>query len=73
MGQLASEELWSVISGGVEAATKAGIPCGTLVGTPDRAAELLDGGFTFVACSSDLNLLVRSADAQLAEIRNALK
>ena len=42
-------------------------------GTTTKAIELFKAGFGFVACSSDLNILVRSADAQLAEIRGALK
>ncbi len=73
LGQLANEDLWSAIAKGAEAARRAGKPSGTLVGHHDKAIELFKAGFGFVACSSDLNLLVRSADAQLAEIRSALK
>ena len=73
LGQLANEDLWSAIAQGAEAARRAGKPSGTLVGHHEKAIELFKAGFGFVACSSDLNLLVRSADAQLAEIRGALK
>ena len=72
LGQLASEELWAMIAKGVEAGRAAGVPAGTLVGTPQKALEVLDGGMTYVACSSDLNLLVGAADAQLAAIRSEL-
>ncbi len=72
MGQLASDELWQVIGTGVAAAVQAGKPCGTLVGSPDKAAELFGAGFTFVACSSDLNVMVAAADANLATIRGRL-
>ena len=73
LGQVASEDLWSAIAQGAEAARQAGKPVGTLVGHHDKAVELLRDGFSFVACGSDLNLLVRSADAQLASIREALE
>ena len=72
MGQLASEELWATIARGVEAGTAAGVPAGTLVGTAQKALEVLDGGMTYVACGSDLNLMVGAADAQLAAIRSGL-
>ncbi len=72
LGQLTSKELWSAIAGGVAAATAAGKPAGTLVGNPQKAVELLNAGCTYVACGSDLNLLVGSADAQLAAIRAEL-
>ena len=73
LGQLANDDLWSAIAQGADAARRAGKPSGTLVGHHDKAIGLFKDGFGFVACSSDLNLLVRSADAQLAEIRGALE
>ena len=73
LGQVANDDLWSAIAQGAEAARRASKPSGTLVGHHDKAIELLKAGFGYVACSSDLNLLVRSADAQLAEIRGALE
>ena len=70
LGQLASEELWAAIASGVEAGRAAGVPAGTLVGTAQKALEVLGGGMAYVACGSDLNLMVGAADAQLAEIRS---
>ena len=72
LGQMGSEVLWNAIAEGADDARDAGKPVGTLVGDAEKAAELLHAGFSFVACSSDLNLLVKSADAQLEAIRAAL-
>ncbi len=72
LGQVASEDLWSAIVEGADAAISAGKPVGTLVGDAQRAIELLRARFTFVACSSDLNLMVNSADANLKAIRSEL-
>ncbi len=72
LGQIASQELWARISEGARTARKAGAPAGTLVGDPGKALELLGADFAFVACSSDVNLMVKSADAQLAAIREGL-
>lgn len=69
LGQVGSDELWSTIAEGAAAARAAGKPVGTLVGDAGKAVELFGAGFAFVACSSDLNLLVKSADAQLKTIR----
>ena len=69
IGELTSQELWSAIAGGAEAATAAGKPAGTLVGNAQKALEVLGNGMTYVACSSDLNLMVGAADAQLKAIR----
>lgn len=72
LGQVASEDLWSAIAEGADAAINAGKPVGTLVGDAQRAIELLQAKFSFVACSSDLNLMVNSADANLNAIRSEL-
>ena len=69
MAQIQSEELWSTIARGVELATAAGKPAGTLVGNAQKAVSLLNDGFTYVACSSDVNLMVAAADTQLVKIR----
>jgi 4-hydroxy-2-oxoheptanedioate aldolase len=34
------------------------------------AAELLDDGFTFVACGTDASLLARGSDALLASVKS---
>ncbi len=49
-----------------------GVPVGTLVFDPKFAAELLNEGFSFVACGSDLALLSKGADALLADVKGKL-
>lgn len=72
LGQAAHEDVWAAIAEGANAARAAGKPVGTLVGDAGKATQLIRDGFSFVACGSDLNLLARSADAQLKLIRDAL-
>ncbi len=72
LGQIGHDDLWAAIAGGVAAAASVGVPSGTLVGDAAAAGKRFREGFSFVACSSDLNLLVRAADAQLANIRKEL-
>ena len=45
---------------------------GTLVTDPDFAAELLNEGFTFVACGTDVGLLAKGADALRAQVRDKI-
>ena len=73
LGDVASPELWSAIAEGAAASRAAGKPVGTLVGDAQKAAGLLNGDFTFVACGSDLNLMVKAADTQLDAIRDRIK
>jgi len=50
-----------------------GMPVGTLVSDPAFAAELLNEGFSFVACGSDAGLLAKGADNLLGQVKSALK
>ena len=72
LGQLDNPELWAAILEGVAAAESEGKPSGTLVANPDKAIELFDKGFTFVACGTDTNLLARGADALFDKVRSAI-
>jgi 4-hydroxy-2-oxoheptanedioate aldolase len=36
---------------------------------PDKAQQLLDDGFTFVACGIDVGILARGADALVAKLK----
>ncbi len=72
IGQLDNPDLWAAILEGVAGAEREGKPSGTLVGNPDKAIELFNQGFTFVACGSDANLLARSADALLDKVKSAI-
>ena len=49
-----------------------GVRVGTLVSDAGFAAQLLNEGFTFVACGSDAGLLARGADNLLASVKLAL-
>ena len=72
IGQLNNDDLWTAIMKGVEDAENAGKPCGTLVGNGDKATELLNAGFTFVACGTDTSLLARSADGLLESVKQGI-
>jgi 4-hydroxy-2-oxoheptanedioate aldolase len=49
-----------------------GIPVGTLVADADFAARLFKEGFSFVACGSDLGLLINGADNLLASVKEKM-
>ena len=49
-----------------------GVPVGTLVSDPAFAAELLNDGFSFVACGSDAGLLAKGADTLLSAVRDKI-
>ena len=46
-----------------------GVPVGTLVAEAGFAAQLLNEGFTFVACGADTGLLSSGADNLLAIVK----
>ena len=49
------------------------MPVGTLVLDPDFAAALLNEGFSFVACGSDVSLLTKASDGLLAHVKGGLQ
>lgn len=65
-------EVWDLIRPAARALIDRGMPVGTLVSEADFAAELLNDGFSFVACGSDAGLLARGADALLASVRGKM-
>ncbi len=73
LGQPNDAEVWDVIGQAADKVRAMGKPVGTLVGTAEKAVTLLNEGFAFVACGSDLGLLARGADALLAQVRQGLK
>ena len=62
-------EVWDLIRPAARALIAKGVPVGTLVLDPQFAAQLLNEGFTFVACGMDTVLLSRASDALLAQVR----
>jgi len=72
LGKPMSAEVWDLILPIAETLSKSGVPCGTLVLDAAKAAELLNGSFTFVACGLDSALLAKSVDQQLADVKSGL-
>ncbi|MGQ7845078.1 HpcH/HpaI aldolase family protein [Granulosicoccus sp. 3-233] len=72
-GQPMDPAVWELIKPAAKKLIARGLPVGTLVLDPDFATELLNEGFTFVACGSDTALLARSADALLAHVRGTAR
>lgn len=69
LGQPLHPDVWVEIRKAAKALMDHGVPVGTLVMDPTFARELLDEGFTFVACGTDVGLLTKSVDAALARVR----
>ena len=72
LGQPLCDETWEVIMPAAKALMEKGIPVGTLVADPDFAARLFEEGFSFVACGSDLGLVVNGADKLLASVKEKM-
>lgn len=70
-GQLTHPEVLALTAQAVARAKALGMPIGTVGGTPEVVARYRAMGFDFVAIASDLGLLMRSAQAALATLRNA--
>ncbi|WP_108882372.1 aldolase/citrate lyase family protein [Anderseniella sp. Alg231-50] len=73
VGKPMDAEVWAIIRPAARKLIAMGIPVGTLVLDPVFAAELLDEGFTFVACGTDASLLAKASDALLGAVKGQLK
>lgn len=73
LGRPLAPEVWDAIWPAARALMEAGVPVGTLVSDPAFATNLLNEGFTFVACGSDSGLLAKSSDALLALVKKGLE
>lgn len=73
LGQIMAPEVWDKIRGAARKLIDAGVPVGTLVLDTDFAAELLNEGFTFVACGTDTSILAKGSDALLSQVRSGIK
>lgn len=69
LGQPTAWQVWDEIRPVAKRLQALGVPVGTLVSDVGLARELLNEGFTFVACGTDTGLLARGSDALLAEVR----
>ena len=72
LGKPMAPEVWALIRPAAQKLIARGIPVGTLVSDAGFAAELLNEGFTFVACGTDTGLLSTASDALLAQVQGAV-
>ncbi|MEM6620485.1 MAG: aldolase/citrate lyase family protein [Pseudomonadota bacterium] len=70
IGQPMAPEVWDAIRPVAKRLMDAGVPVGTLVLDPVFARQLIDEGFTFVACAMDSAILARGADSIVKHMRN---
>lgn len=72
LGKPLDAEVWDLIRPCAQKLIAKGMPVGTLVNDGAFAAQLLNEGFTFVACGTDTTLLARATDALLSDVKNNL-
>lgn len=72
LGQPLADEVWDVILPVAKALMAKGVPVGTLVTNPEKAAALFKEGFTFIACATDAGLLARAADGLLTQMNTLI-
>jgi len=73
LGRPLDPEVWALIKPVARNLADRGVPVGTLVSDAGFAADLLNEGFTFVACGTDTGLLAKATDTLLAQVRGALE
>ena len=73
VGNPMDPDVWALIRPVAKKLIAQGIPVGTLVFDTGFAAELLNDGFTFVACGADTTILARGADSLLASVKDQIK
>ena len=69
LGNPMDPAIWEVIRPAARRLIARGMPVGTLVSDPAFARQLIDDGFSFVACGSDAGLLARGSDALIKAMR----
>lgn len=69
LGKPLDPAVWELIWDVARKLIAMGIPVGTLVPDAKFAAQLLNDGFTFVACGTDTSILAKGADALLAQMK----
>jgi 4-hydroxy-2-oxoheptanedioate aldolase len=73
LGKPLDTEVWDLIRPAAAKLREIGVPVGTLVNDAAFATQLLNEGFTFVACGTDTSLLARAADTLLSTVKSGLK
>jgi len=72
VGKPMDPEVWALIKPAAQKLMAKGVPVGTLVLDPAFATELLNEGFSFVACGTDASLLAKASDQLLATVKGGL-
>lgn len=72
VGKPLDPEVWALIRPAAAQLIERGVPVGTLVNDRNFASQLLNEGFSFVACGTDTVLLARAADDLLSSVRQQL-
>jgi 4-hydroxy-2-oxoheptanedioate aldolase len=72
LGRPMDGDVWDLIKPAAKKLMEMGVPVGTLVNDPAFAADLLNDGFTFVACGSDTALLAKAADTLVSTMKSKL-
>ena len=72
IGKPMDPEVWELIKPAAQKLIAKGMPVGTLVPDPAFATELLNEGFTFMACGTDASLLAKASDSLLATVKGGL-
>ena len=72
LGKPMGPAVWKAVKPVAQKLIAQGVPVGTLVMDGDFATELLNEGFTFVACATDAFLLAKASDGLLAKVKSGL-
>lgn len=72
VGQPMHPAVWEQVMPVAKKLMVKGVPVGTLVFDAKFAAQLLNDGFTFVACGSDISLLTKGAASLLAGVKDGM-
>jgi 4-hydroxy-2-oxoheptanedioate aldolase len=72
LGKPMDPDVWALIKPAAQKLIAKGVPVGTLVLDPAFACELLNEGFSFVACGTDASLLAKASDHLLATVKGGL-
>jgi len=70
VGNLMHDDVVKLMADGVKRCHALGIPVGTVGGTPEAVAIYRASGFDYIACASDLGLMMRNCAAILSTIRS---
>lgn len=72
VGKPMDPEVWALIKPAAQKLIAKGVSVGTLVLDPEFATELLNEGFSFLACGTDASLLAKASDGLLAQVKGGL-